>query len=419
MVIGLEAMVDGAEEEEGEDDDDFEIDLEDLEAQVGKKFLAIARYFSGKSYFARGLFEEMQGYWGVNLKAPAKVLDANKFLLEFHSEYDRNKVVLGGPWRHKGDAVIVVNYDGLTRPSEVVIESILLWVRLYDLPPVMMSKDCGERLGRRFGRVTCVDTRFTNYLRLRVVFPLGKVLVPEMIVRVKGRSEMAVKVRYENVPHFCFICGRIGHAKGNCPDEDDDSGVRYGEELRALPPKRMREVPVKPVAPKVVRALNYVGDQKVRVENMATAPRQTSAQPRSSVSGGEVVPGASHVKPADAEMRDKDVTVPAEVASELASGIERIFVQGQWVEINTRSRGIGSREFVSLENMTSDEATSDGRTAVPLNQIKPSASDRFNARKNTGNNMMTDKKQALKVASGGRDIEKIKKGKVQPSASCG
>jgi hypothetical protein len=56
-------------------------------------------------------------------------------------------VLEGGPWRHKGDALIVVHYYGLTRLSEVRIDSIALWARLYDLPPVMMKETFARQLG--------------------------------------------------------------------------------------------------------------------------------------------------------------------------------------------------------------------------------------------------------------------------------
>ena len=49
------------------------------------------------------------------------------------------KATQGGPWRHKGDAIIFVPYDGVTRLSEVTIESIGLWIRIYDIPVDMMT----------------------------------------------------------------------------------------------------------------------------------------------------------------------------------------------------------------------------------------------------------------------------------------
>jgi hypothetical protein len=124
---------------EVEDDDDevLELDLEE-EAEVATKFMAIAVYFSQKSYNPKILFSDMLNVWGLKELALVKNLGDYCFKLEFHSQDEKMRVLEGGPWRHKGDALIVVHYDGLCRPSEVKIDTIQLWVRLYDLPAAMM-----------------------------------------------------------------------------------------------------------------------------------------------------------------------------------------------------------------------------------------------------------------------------------------
>jgi hypothetical protein len=47
-----------------------------------------------------------------------KIGDYN-FRLEFAKEDEKRRAIEGGSWRHKGDALIVVHYDRLSRPSEV------------------------------------------------------------------------------------------------------------------------------------------------------------------------------------------------------------------------------------------------------------------------------------------------------------
>jgi hypothetical protein len=70
---------------------------------------------------------------------------------------------------------------------------------------------------------------------------------------------MPITLRYENVPHFCFSCGRIGHVVLSCEEEENvDQGVRFGEELRPSPPKRVRDISVKPMASRVARPLFQV-----------------------------------------------------------------------------------------------------------------------------------------------------------------
>jgi hypothetical protein len=146
----------------------------------------------------------MLNAWGIPNLALAEKLSDYIFKLEFHKEADKEKVVHGGPWRHKGDALIVVHYDGLTRPSEVCIESLALWVRFYDLPPAMMKEDFARQLGGQLGKFISMDTRYPGYMCIRLNYPLKKALVPEMKVKIKGRGAMVITLRYENVPHFCF-----------------------------------------------------------------------------------------------------------------------------------------------------------------------------------------------------------------------
>jgi hypothetical protein len=157
---------------------------------------------------------------GISKLVAVEKLGDYYFKLEFMREEEKRRVIEGGPWRHKGDALIIVHYDRLTRPSEVRVESIGLWVRFLDLPLAMM--ECFVKM----------DARYPSYLQVRLEYPLNRALQPYLTVKIKGRGAMAISLRYENVLHFCFHCGCMGHAAINCEDgEPDDCGVRYVEEL--------------------------------------------------------------------------------------------------------------------------------------------------------------------------------------------
>ncbi|KAK3135743.1 hypothetical protein QOZ80_5BG0422860 [Eleusine coracana subsp. coracana] len=246
-----------------EEDDVLEVDIEDLEEDETRKFTAMACFYSKKSFHPRTMFEDMKLAWGVPDLAPVEKLDDKVFLVAFASEEEKKRVVEGGPWRHKGDALIMVAYDGLIRPSEVQFKSIALWIRFYDLPPKLMNKVFAEKLGGKLGEVVKVDTRFAGYMRVRVNFPLDKPLVPETSIKIRERGMMAITIWYENVPHFCFACGRIGHAKMNCEEGiDDELGIQFGEELRASPPRRQREIRTKAPTAGTTRHLNFAQREK-------------------------------------------------------------------------------------------------------------------------------------------------------------
>ena len=52
--------------------------------------------------------------------------------------------------------------------------------------------------------------------RVKVDFPLAKSLMHFVEQKVKGQGTLEFLVKYENVPHFYFGCGRIGHSQREC-----------------------------------------------------------------------------------------------------------------------------------------------------------------------------------------------------------
>lgn len=123
------------------------------------------------------LFNELSKAWGKQLPIPARKLGDNRFLVEFDSESLWKKAVHGWPWKHNGDAVIFVAYDGLHRLSEVKIESIALWVRIYDILEIRCTDRFVRVLGEKIGRVLEVGEAIKDYKKVKVDFPLDKSLM--------------------------------------------------------------------------------------------------------------------------------------------------------------------------------------------------------------------------------------------------
>jgi hypothetical protein len=273
-------------EEAAMEADMIELDLDEEEAEVQSRVLAIAVFYSRKSYNPRVLFADMIAAWGVQKLASVEKIGDYIFKLESVSEAEKIRVLEGGPWRHKGDSLIVTHYDGLVRPSEISIKSLRLWVRFYDMPPTMMKSCFANQLGGQLGTMITSDSRYPGYLQVRLEYPLEKPLVPQLKVKVKGRGPMLITLWYENVPHFCFACGRIGHATLNCDGEaKEEQGVSFDEELRASPPKRVRDITLQPVSRSVARPLFQVPGMVGRQRSKPTMGQQRSNQEKSENDG--------------------------------------------------------------------------------------------------------------------------------------
>jgi hypothetical protein len=174
---------------------------------------------------------------GIHELAALEKLGDYCFKVEFSSLEEKIRVFEGGgggPWRHKGNALLLLHYDVFVRPSEVKIESIPLWVLLYDLLGAMMKEAYGKQLRSQIGRYIKLDSRYPGYMRSRMDCPLKPPLMLEMKVKIKGRGLMSIVLRYENVPHYCFHYGRMWHTTVKCGEGGSyEHGIRFGEELRA------------------------------------------------------------------------------------------------------------------------------------------------------------------------------------------
>nr|TKW12616.1 hypothetical protein SEVIR_5G047700v2 [Setaria viridis] len=207
MVAETEVPIPKAMEEE-----EFDFDPSEGMEEDTKKWYAMARYYSEQR--SKGMVDEMGAAWKLHKQIDITNLEANRFILEFDREDEYNYVLNEGPWKHKGDTLIVVPYNGLSRPSEIVIDSVDLWGK--------------------------------------VAYPLEEVLKPMVEAKIKEKGMMQFEVR----------CGRMGHSEKFCP-EDEETKVegKFGEWLRKSPHKKSVERRlVVPVAPsRVNRALNFSG----------------------------------------------------------------------------------------------------------------------------------------------------------------
>jgi hypothetical protein len=85
------------------------------------------------------------------------------------------------------------------------------------------------------------------FLRIRVLLDLKMPLVRGTLVCYQGRN-IRVFFKYERLSTFCFNCGRIGHQKKTCEDnEEEEEGFgeveekqySFGPWLRASPPPKI------------------------------------------------------------------------------------------------------------------------------------------------------------------------------------
>ncbi|PNX56720.1 hypothetical protein L195_g058346 [Trifolium pratense] len=107
-----------------------------------------------------------------------------------------------------------------------------------------MAKKLGNIIGQ-FEETDPVERNRTGrFLRLKVSIDLTKPLKRGTVIKYQDRS-LKVFFKYERLPTFCFVCGRIGHQLKECEEagdleeagyeELDEKELGFGPWLRASP----------------------------------------------------------------------------------------------------------------------------------------------------------------------------------------
>jgi hypothetical protein len=99
----------------------------------------------------------MQRAWGLHSLAQFKDIGDNRFVVRFSMEGDWRHVMRDGPWQFDFSVVLLKDFDGSSRPSEIVFDELDIWVRVLDLPMDMMNRAYGELIGGWIGRYISVE----------------------------------------------------------------------------------------------------------------------------------------------------------------------------------------------------------------------------------------------------------------------
>ena len=91
---------------------------------------------------------------------------------------DWERVMQEGPWNFRGDAVLLAPYDGISKPSTIILETIDIWIEIHDVPDLYAY--IIQPMAAKVGEVRFAETQshdFTgNFYRVWVSINVHKPL---------------------------------------------------------------------------------------------------------------------------------------------------------------------------------------------------------------------------------------------------
>jgi hypothetical protein len=213
------------------------------------KWAAVGKVLSTRKLVIGALERAMQRAWGLHRAAQFRDIGDNRFVVRFGSEGDWNHAVHNGPWQFDFSAVLMEDYDGKVRPSDMNFDRMAIWIRVFDLPLDMMNKVYGKLIGNWVGKYLSVDVddeglAWGEELRIRVEIQINKPLIRGVNLKESDEDKEGkwFNIKYEKIPHFCFECGMLFHFEGGCQAVKEEV-QQWGEWLRASPGRNRKPVP--------------------------------------------------------------------------------------------------------------------------------------------------------------------------------
>ncbi|KAK7851047.1 hypothetical protein CFP56_043110 [Quercus suber] len=104
--------------------------------------------------------------------------------------------------------------------KDLRFDTAVFWVQIHDLPARKMTLEAVEGISKPLGCIIhCSDEDETDgreFMRVRVEIDIMKSLSRGRRVWFGPASDGWVSFRYECLPVFCYMCGRLMHDAKDC-----------------------------------------------------------------------------------------------------------------------------------------------------------------------------------------------------------
>ncbi|KAM1120135.1 hypothetical protein ACFX2J_044046 [Malus domestica] len=204
------------------------IERKDVEgALLGFQYTVIAEVLTAKAVKGDVFVDCFMSLWRGREGVSIREIGDRRFLARFAGKRDLQRVVEADmPWMFKNDLVLVADRTekGLNRGPPLSLG--VFWVQLHNVPVLSMTQAVAESIGSLMGEVRSVDKTGSRdcigrFLRVKIGFNVREPLMRGTFVTFPDDGKIWIDFKYESLPNYCLICGKLGHPTRMCKDTLD------------------------------------------------------------------------------------------------------------------------------------------------------------------------------------------------------
>ncbi|KAK1697430.1 hypothetical protein QYE76_014127 [Lolium multiflorum] len=164
--------------------------------------------------------------WAPAQEVIFRDLEDNRFMVKTNCLGDWQRITEQAPSIFRDHGLLIAKYDGSCKASSVELNRIHAWVQIHDVPELFRKKHIITELAGNVGEVITVDMHGGDYVRVPVWLDVRKELRRFVAITPEGELPVVMRVKYEKIPRFCVVCGRIGHVQEECGRNSMEALIR-------------------------------------------------------------------------------------------------------------------------------------------------------------------------------------------------
>lgn len=199
----------------------FDVDDGENDVPPDLDLCLVGRFLTNQAYNFNIMRSRMASIWKPGKGVLFKDIGNERFLIQFFHILDLRRVVDGGPWSFDNHPLIIHNLQVGDIPTKVLLNKLLFWVQIHNIPHGLFTEKVGRSLGNFIGTFVQYDesnkgAAWKPYMRIRVELNVDNPLMRWKKIRMSNGNTAQVDFKYERLQIFCFICGKLGHSERFC-----------------------------------------------------------------------------------------------------------------------------------------------------------------------------------------------------------